>query len=67
MKFGGYDQSRTLGDVGTFDMGVKVLVNLLDVQIGVDEGSSPFSESSYSSLLRFQRGAAGCYQLPAGR
>ena len=54
LVFGGYDQSRVLGDVGTFDLAVgsKMVPNLLDIQIGVENGSSPFSESSYVNLLK---------------
>lgn len=51
LVFGGYDQSRVLGDVGVFD-GFSMKVNLLDVQIGVENGSSPFSEDSYTGLLK---------------
>ena len=54
LVFGGYDQKRVLGDVGAFDLaaGSTMLPNLLDVQIGVQNGSSPFSESSYTGLLK---------------
>ena len=54
LVFGGYDQSRILGDVGVFETGVgtRMVPNLLDVQIGVETGSSPFSEASYTGLLK---------------
>ena len=54
LVFGGYDQSRVLGDVGAFDLaaGSKMQPNLLDIQIGVENGTSPFSESSYTNLLK---------------
>lgn len=54
LVFGGYDQSRVLGDVGVFDVGGgwQMLPNLLDIQIGVENGSSPFSEDSYTGLLK---------------
>ena len=54
LVFGGYDQSRVLGDIGVFDLAanLEMLPNLLDVQIGVENGSSPFSESSYTGLLK---------------
>ena len=50
MVFGGYDQSRVLGEVGVF--GVDMKPNLLDIQIGVEKGSSPFSQRSYTGLLK---------------
>lgn len=54
LVFGGYDQSRALGDMGVFDLaaGSSMIVNLLDVQIGVENGSSPFTEGSYTGLLK---------------
>ena len=54
LVFGGYDQRRVLGDVGAFDFtgGSPMVPNLLDIQIGVENGSSPFSESSYINLLK---------------
>lgn len=56
LVLGGYDQSRVLGEVGAFDLtaeaaGHKMIANLLDVQIGVETGSSPFAEGSYTGLL----------------
>lgn len=58
LVFGGYDQSRVLGDVGAFTLGLTpnsnllMMPDLLDIQIGVESGSSPFSESFYSGLLK---------------
>ena len=54
LVFGGYDQSRVLGDVGAFDLAADstMLPNLLDIQIGVENGSSPFGETSYVNLLK---------------
>lgn len=58
LVWGGYDKSRLIGEVGAFDVfepGVRDLLvpPLTDVQIGVLEGASPFSEESYSNLLLF--------------
>ncbi len=52
LVFGGYDQSRVLGDVGAFDLDWAMMPNLLDIQIGVENGASPFSETSYNGLLK---------------
>lgn len=54
LVFGGYDQSRALGSIGTFDLaaGFSMIANLLDVRIGVENGSSPFIEDSYTGLLK---------------
>ena len=54
LVFGEYDQTRVLGDAGAFDLAAdsRMLPNLLDIQIGVENGTSPFSESFYSSLLK---------------
>ena len=54
LVFGGYDQSRALGDMGVFDLagGWHMIADLLDVQIGVENGSSPFTEGSYTGLLK---------------
>ena len=61
LVFGGYDQSRALGDVGAFDFdsGAAMMVNLLDVQIGVERGSSPFREGSYNGLLKLNASLNG--------
>lgn len=54
LVFGGYDQSRVLGDVGAFDLapGAAMIPNLLDIQIGVETGSSPFTKDAYTGLLQ---------------
>ncbi|KAL9064746.1 MAG: hypothetical protein Q9161_008675 [Pseudevernia consocians] len=54
LVFGGYDQSRALGDMGVFDLagGWHMIADLLDVQIGVEDGSSPFTQGSYTGLLK---------------
>ena len=54
LVFGGYDQTRVLGDIGAFDLaaGSTMLPNLLDIQIGVEKGTSPFGTSSYIGLLK---------------
>jgi hypothetical protein len=44
LMFGGYDQSRAIGDVGVFDI---VLGNpkafIVDISLGIEAGASPFS------------------------
>lgn len=54
LVFGGYDQTRVLGDIGVFGLGAgsELMANLLDVQIGVENGTSPFSEGLYTGLLK---------------
>ena len=55
LVFGGYDQSRTLGNMGVYELSEyndAMVANMLDVQIGVEIGSSPFSENSYTGLLK---------------
>ena len=53
LVFGGYDQSRALGNIGVYDLAdYGMIANMLDVQIGVEVGSSPFSEQSYTGLLK---------------
>ncbi|KAM0797550.1 aspartic peptidase domain-containing protein [Usnea florida] len=55
LVFGGYDQSRILGNMGIYDLAENthaMVANMLDVQIGVEIGSSPFSETSYTGLLK---------------
>lgn len=61
LVFGGYDQSRVLGDVGAFGSvgGYLLNPNLLDIQIGVENGPSPFNESSYIGLLRLNESFNG--------
>ncbi len=54
LTWGGYDQSRVIGDVGVFSLfqpeGL-IMPSLLDIQIGVEAGSSPFNASSITGLL----------------
>lgn len=61
LVFGGYDQSRALGEMGAFDLsaGSAMMANLLDVQIGAENGSSPFKESSYTGLLKLNASFGG--------
>lgn len=61
LVFGGYDQNRVLGDVGVFRSfeGYLLQPNLLDIQIGVENGPSPFNESSYTGLLRLNESFNG--------
>ncbi len=55
LVWGGYDQSRVLGDVGSFQLGPDDLMvpTMLDVQIGVENGQTPFIDngSSFPGLL----------------
>ena len=47
LVWGGYDQSRVLGDVGSFQLGPNELMvpTMLDVQIGVENGQTPFTDN----------------------
>ena len=55
LVWGGYDQSRVLGDVGSFQLGPNDMMvpTMLDVQIGVENGQTPFIDngSSFPGLL----------------
>ena len=55
LVWGGYDQSRVVGDVGSFQLGPNDLMvpTMLDVQIGVENGQTPFIDngSSFPGLL----------------
>ena len=55
LVWGGYDQSRVLGDVGSFHLGMNDMMvpTMLDVQIGVENGQTPFidNDSSFPGLL----------------
>ena len=49
LVYGGYDQSRVIGDVGVFQLnqpGDIPTPNLVDVQIGVESGDSPFANGT---------------------
>ncbi len=67
LAFGGYDEARAIGDVGTYDVptpGGDTFLDLLDVGIGVDHGGSPFPFASIDGLLKpgdaaFHDGGAG--------
>lgn len=64
LVLGRYDQSSALRDVGAFNLaaeaaGTGMIANLLDVQIGVENGSSPFGEGSYTGLLKVNAGSNG--------
>lgn len=61
LVFGGYDQSRVLGDVGAYgSVGVAIMrPNLLDIQIGIENGPSPFNKSSYTGLLKLNESFNG--------
>lgn len=54
LTWGGFDQSRVLGDVGAFSLSDdggqdNIIVQLLDIQIRVEQGDFPFSASSNTS------------------
>ncbi|KAJ9615311.1 hypothetical protein H2200_001386 [Cladophialophora chaetospira] len=52
---GGYDRSRVIGDVSTWSTQIvttsDMIINLLDVSIGVETGAPPFPSFSKSGLL----------------
>ena len=54
LAWGGYDQSRVIGPVGSFSLfqpeGL-IMPSLLDISIGVETGSSPFNTTAASNLL----------------
>ncbi len=54
LVFGGYDQSRVLGDVGSFDLGANgsMALELMDIGLGTEKGISPFNATSASGLLK---------------
>ena len=58
LTLGGYDQSRALGPLASFDLGggtgANPIVTLIDVGIGVQTGGSPFNSSSIQGLGRFE-------------
>ena len=52
---GGYDKSRVLGNVGTFDTtgtGGTPILNMIDATIGVEVGGTPFNTTNIGSLYR---------------
>ena len=58
MVFGGYDQARALGPVGTFKAQGFPTGFLLDVTLGVEEGGSPFTKPLPASLFKGSGGSA---------
>lgn len=49
LVFGGYDQSRVLGDAAAFDLvggNNQMIGQLLDIEIGVETGSTPFTNNT---------------------
>ena len=56
LVWGGYDQSRVIGEVGIFQLRQpdgEIAPSILDIQIGVEIGSSPFSGGdSFTNLLQ---------------
>ena len=49
LVFGGYDQSRVLGDAAAFDLvgeDNQMITQLLDIEIGVETGSTPFTNDT---------------------
>lgn len=53
LVFGGYDQTRVLGPVGSFDLGFNnsMVATLTDISFGVASGSSPFSNATLAAGL----------------
>lgn len=58
LTWGGYDQSRVLGDVASYELHDvqygqnNMILSLLDIQIGVETGDSPFNGTSFTNLLQ---------------
>ena len=62
--FGGYDRNRVIGDVGRFPISEEdslMISSILDIQIGVEIGGSPFEKDSYTGLLQ-KNASVGQYQ-----
>ena len=54
LTLGGYDQSRTLGTVGSFDLdGSTPVASLIDISMGVQTGGSPFNTTNITGLYQF--------------
>ena len=54
LTLGGYDQSRTLGTAGSFDMdGSTPITSLIDISMGVETGGSPFNTTNVTGLYQF--------------
>ena len=66
LVWGGYDKSRVLGTTGMFDLGAKekMITSLLDIEVGVENGPSPFaSNSSMTGLLKSNANLQGDQQV----
>lgn len=61
LTYGGYDQSRVLGEVGAFDLGSgnEMLPFLLDIELGVENGTSPFGGDVVTQLLKLNESFNG--------
>ena len=61
LTYGGYDQSRVLGEVGAFDLGSgnEMLPSLLDIELGVENGTSPFGADVVTGLLKLNESFNG--------
>ena len=61
LTYGGYDQSRVLGEVGAFDLGIgnEMLPSLLDIELGVENGTSPFGANVVTGLLKLNESFNG--------
>ncbi len=61
LTFGGYDQSRVLGEVGAFDLGSgdDMQSSLLDIELGVENGTSPFGADVVTRLLKLNESFNG--------
>ncbi len=61
LTYGGYDQSRVLGEVGAFDLGSgnEMLPSLLDIELGVENGTSPFGADVVTRLLKLNESFNG--------
>ena len=52
--WGGYDQNRVIGNVGRFNISgpdSTLTTDLIDIELGVETGVSPFGGQNFSSLL----------------
>ena len=64
LVYGGYDQSRAIGEVGVFQLyqpGNIPFAQVVDVQIGVESGDSPFANgtSTFTGLLEVNQTKGG--------
>ena len=61
LTYGGYDKSRVLGDVGAFDLGSgnEMLPSLLDIELDVENGTSPFGADGVTRLLKLNESFNG--------